>query len=178
MPICANQSGFRPKVIQSRIMMQRRLQKSGFLYLPRRHMTKEFMSVAGALILSWWYCGACVRHPRGFPIVWRVVIANLKEREIGNTETNPKPIVLYRITPSTQHPPYPSYHQWHRTRPLYHLPAAAEWLRLLFQSHPTWLPRRRWARISSPYSPFWSYPHSCCCCYGTSYHFGPLQATC
>lgn len=78
-------------------------------------MTKEFISVAGTLILIWWYCGACVRHPRGFPIIWRVVVANLKEREIGNTETTTKPIALYRITPSTQLPPYSSYHQWHRT---------------------------------------------------------------
>ena len=50
-PICANQSGFRPKEVESRIMMQRRPQKSGFLCLPRRRMTKEFISVAGTLIL-------------------------------------------------------------------------------------------------------------------------------
>src|SRR4051812_43315913 len=35
--------------------------KSGFLCLPRRYMTKEFISVAGRFGL--WYCGACVRHP-------------------------------------------------------------------------------------------------------------------
>jgi hypothetical protein len=30
-------------------------------------MTKVFMPVAGRLDV--WYCGACVRHSRGFPII-------------------------------------------------------------------------------------------------------------
>ena len=64
-------------------------------------MTKEFMSVAGRLNL--WYCGACLRHwlwLSDHPI-WRVVIANVKEREIGNTETAINPIALYQTTHST-----------------------------------------------------------------------------
>jgi hypothetical protein len=32
-------------------------------------MTKVFLSVAGGLTACVWYCGACVRHSRGFPII-------------------------------------------------------------------------------------------------------------
>jgi hypothetical protein len=68
-------------------MMQRRLQKSGFLCLPRRHMTKEFVSVAGGLILMiLWRVRTSCKWLSDHPI-WRVVIANLKEREIGKSST-------------------------------------------------------------------------------------------
>jgi hypothetical protein len=58
-------------------------------------MTKEFMSVAGGLILViLWRVRTSCKWLSDHPI-WRVVIANLKEREIGKSRTTINTTTLY-----------------------------------------------------------------------------------
>lgn len=113
--------------------MQRALPKSGFLHLPRRLMTKVFMIVGVQqelwrihVIKVWLFSPMASRA--------LLVIANPKEREMGNT---------HRTNHSTLNPPldtiltdtfiYRKY--WIST---YCPPsAAAEWSRLLLESRQT-----------------------------------------